>query len=125
MENIYTVAANVLFFGKLVGFFPLSFNGPPRKGILSTKWHDVTAFCVMIVFISFFMIMNLLNKAYIESSSSMVTNGWNISINIEIISYLLLIGYQMKKRRKFTKLLQHLAAVDAKVFQLFKPEPFL
>lgn len=115
MENVYTVSENFLVFGKVFGFFPFSFTGPSRKGIFSTKWHDVVALCVMLLIISVLMTMNLLNKAYVESTSLMVTNAWNISINIEIISYLLIIGYQVKKRKKIIEYLQQIAVVDFKV----------
>lgn len=115
MENIYTVSGKFLLFGKIIGFFLLSFTGPPGKGIFNTKWHDVVALCVMLVIVSVLMVMNLLNKACVESSSVMVTNAWNISINVEIISYLVLIGYQMKNRKKIAEFLQQIAAVDYKV----------
>lgn len=81
MENIYTVSGNFLLFGKSIGFFPLSFAGPPEKGIFSTKWHDVVTLCVMLVTVSVLMVMNQMNKAYVESSSVMVTNAWNTYLN--------------------------------------------
>lgn len=58
MENIYTTVRPIYFLTKSIGLFPMSFDGPPRKGFFSTKWTDVVASCVsgvipvcMIVFI--------------------------------------------------------------------------
>lgn len=118
MDNIYTVVENFLVLGKCLGFYPFSFDGPPRKGILRTKWYDVAASIFLLLTVSTYFGMNLYYHGFIGDASIILQISWGVSTNLEYLSFLILIGYQLHQRKSFKSLLPQLEIVDKKVVLL-------
>jgi hypothetical protein len=55
MENIFTAAKPFLVVSKYLGLFPMSFDGPTRKGSLKLKWTDL-----IYLFLAFFLFISAL-----------------------------------------------------------------
>lgn len=114
MENTFTVAKPFLIYSKVVGYFPMSFDGPTRKGFLRTKWTDVVSSLFMILLLAIFFVYNLLSDVSVNKSS-VLSYGWRLSITVEYFSFLYLIFYQIAKRKNVKKLLEKIQQTDEEV----------
>lgn len=115
MDNIYTVAENFLIFGKCLGFYPFSFDGPSKKGIFVTKLYDVVASVVLLAIVSIYFLMILIFQGFVESGSKIVLVSWRVSISFEYFCFLILVCCQLCNRNFFKLLLSQMDAAEVKV----------
>lgn len=116
MDNIYTVAENFLCIGRCLGFYPFSFDGASRKGIFITKWYDVAASIVLFVTVWIQFAMILIVRGFVESSTKILRVSWGVSIYLEYLAVLFLVGFQLHKRNYFKLFLSQVDSIECKVF---------
>lgn len=115
MENIFTVAKPFLSFAKILGLFPMTFVGHPRKGILEIKWHDVLlSFCSFTGLICL-MFINLEMRVFLKNDSKVLFSAWFVLKLLDISSYMCLFAYQLCKRKNVLNFLDLLNSVDEEV----------
>lgn len=118
MENFYTSIKPFCVFSQIFGFFPLSFDGPPRKGIFKTKSINV-----LLVIVSQGTMITFAYRA-IEVG----INGSNENFfRARIWSWILICGFlmtllhflfQMTKLKKIVKFYHHIHLLDAKLYTI-------
>jgi hypothetical protein len=114
MENIFTVAKPFLTFAKFLGIFPMSFEGPARKGFLKVHWEDLilSAVCIALSVFSFLVSMasNNFFGGFVESKIS--SQGWNVTLKLSNITMLWLLFYQFWKRKNIVEFLNLIQNFD-------------
>lgn len=115
MENFYTSVKSFLFFAKLLGIFPMSFEGPARKGLLKVKWQNVfISFCLVLVTVSLFTMRFSFDLTFAKNSE-ILAKAWDIMTDVEILSYFLLFCYQIFKRKNILKFMKTIQSIDDEV----------
>lgn len=115
MENIFSASKPILTLAKLLGLFPMSFEGPARKGLLKLKCVNVIISLFWFV-AALFMILNRspFSKVY-TGSSQVLPRAWEVLMNLELFSYIFNFCYQNWKRKNIVKFLKIIHKSDEKV----------
>lgn len=115
MENIFTAAQPFYLLSKVMGLFPMSFEGPIEKGNFKVKWHDVIyslfSLTVPISLIAF----NLLAEVTQVSSSALLSDIWVIHSITGVSLLILQFSYQVCKRKEILRFLEAVNEFDEKV----------
>jgi 7tm Chemosensory receptor len=114
MENIYSSVKPFYNLSKILGLFPLSFDGSETKGRLELKWHGVVSCVVTVLILTLLLFMNFLDEED-PSSSAMLNNVWNFQVVFGLILLLILFIYQIKQRNAIADYLQIIKNIDDKV----------
>lgn len=115
MENIFTVAKPFLVFARFLGLFPLSFEGPARKGILRVKLVNIAITICTMILIFVTVVSLFFNASNTKSNSTILSQAWSCAICFEYFSHLCLVVYQFLKRKDVLKFLQQIEKVDDQV----------
>jgi len=115
MENIYTSVRPFYFVTKALGLFPMTFEGPPDKGIFYVKWHDVIV-CLFALGMPFVFIMLII---FLEdgpaSSSAMLSDAWKIHFVFSLILIFIQLIIQIASHKSIVKFLDAISIIDKKV----------
>lgn len=113
--NIFTVSKPFLEVAKVLGIFPMSFDGAPEKGVMNVKWFDVVIW-IGTVFTSVAMILlNIKPEDIFIKNSRILIWAWNVLKYTDLISLLFLLAYQFLKRKNILKFLTAIHNVDEEV----------
>lgn len=116
MENFFTASNPFLICGRVLGFFPMAFDGPPYKGTLKLSWIGVLAFNFSLIFSVYLMISNLREAAFFYTSSSQITlTAYMITKNAELLIYFNITLYHMYNRKNIVRFLKLVHEVDEMV----------
>lgn len=116
MENIFSVSQPFVSFARALGVFPMSYDGPPRKGFLRTTWRDVIISCSSLSVLTFVIIFNLTEAhSSTVTTSKLLETAWILRVNSKFWSYCLLICFQIYKRKNISTFLWLLYNFDKNV----------
>lgn len=117
MENIFTVAKPFLTFAKLVGVFPMSFEGNARKGKLKFHILNLIPSAIILGFhiplIVFFLISRNLFASLKYSKVSYEI--WNILTVFKLLTELISLTVQLFKFKNVVELLNLIRNFDNEV----------
>lgn len=115
MDNIYTTVQAFATLLKVLGVFPMSFEGPARKGVLKTKFRDVviTIFPVSVLIV--LILFALLDHKLVTIESSILAKAWNFCLILGLFMLLVAFVYQIIHRHNIRDLLQLLDNFDQEV----------
>lgn len=117
MENIFSASKPFLSFSKILGLFPLSFDGPERKGFLKIKLSGLVFSCFSCLFLVYITWANLTFMKLLTNESVILVNAWNIAKTIETLVLFYLFGYQAFKCKNVLKFLRIVEGIDESVRQ--------
>lgn len=120
MENVYTVSKTFLTTIKFLGFFPLSFEGPARKGFLKVKWYNFINVSCLIAFSIFISVLLSKRLFFVFNDSSFIDEIWNSLMRLENFSYFGLFTYQMFRIKNTVKFLKLLYSFD-EIVRIIQP----
>jgi F0F1-type ATP synthase membrane subunit a len=114
MENIFTYLRPFTIFAKLLGVFPLSFEGRVRNGNLQMKVPDI----IFSIFV-FLLVFNLIRLRYLELNFSSETDVPSklvvYSLLFEFVALFAKLFDQNIKRKGFGKFFELIKEFDKKV----------
>lgn len=118
MENFYTAIEPFCIISKFLGFLPLSFEGPIRKGILKTKNFDLISSAIWIVILMTISIQacDIASKSSQNFFRAQVWS-WILmtgAMSIVVVNFV----YQMIKLKKIVNFFHHLHSCDLKLYTL-------
>jgi hypothetical protein len=120
MENIFTVTKPFYYLSKLMGLFPMTFDGPIEKGNFSIKWHDIFASGVALLVTFVIFVFNFTaDERNFSSSSVLLSKTWDVQSMLGLIPVLIMFFVQMLKRNSIVKFLQAIFVIDLKVKSFF------
>jgi predicted membrane-bound dolichyl-phosphate-mannose-protein mannosyltransferase len=119
MENIFTVAKPFLTFAKILGVFPMSFDGAARRGLLKIHWRDfiftvITLSALLAILFFATLSRNFFTMVALDGSKT-TFEGWNVIMKLSNIVALCQVLYQLCKSKNIVKLLNLLQNFDLKV----------
>lgn len=114
-ENVFTSARPFLVLMKILGLFPLSFEGSAEGGRWERKLRDYSYSLCKFVFWILLVIANILYSDFIESSSFIMRNIFNFSISVGFISIPLMLFSQWCKCSNVPIFLSSINDCDRKV----------
>lgn len=115
MDNVYTSFELLLRITNFVGFFPISFNGPARRGILETSCADCIIAAVVVIVNSVLVFFILANNAFVSLDSKILHYGWAVILMSEYIFIFLLHFLYLFRAKNFVKFLHKLNWIDEMV----------
>lgn len=115
MENIFTAAQPLLVFGKFLGLFAMTFEGPVVNGILKVKWRDVMISSFLLMTFLCFSIINFTHLCFLLSPSKILAEAWSFSKRSEFLIYVFLLCYHNYKRKVILRFLSTIYSVDEDV----------
>lgn len=93
----------------------MSFLGPARNGVLSTKWSDLLAsfwcFTIMIMMLW----MNILDHNILIDYSTVLSTAWILSLFFGFLAVLMMFLYNLFKCQTHKKLLESVSEFDRMV----------
>lgn len=111
MDNVYTIVKPFYILSKVLGIFPLSFDGPPQKGFFITKWYDV----ITPLILPGTSILLIALSALLGNETEMLFGVWRISGIFVCFLVILQFCWQMNKFKSIPKFLEALNTYDLKV----------
>lgn len=115
MENIYTSSKVFLNFERALGLFPMSFEGPHRKGILKFKWFNAIPPCIsLLIFISL-LLSNYSFKIFFMNESNILDNAWDVLLKMEMLTCFSLFSIQIYRRKNVRNFLKMMHKADEEV----------
>lgn len=111
MDNVYTIVKPFYILSKVLGTFPLSFDGPPQKRFLVTKWYDVVTPLILPGISILLIVLN----ALLINDNEVLYSVWRINGIFGCCLVILQFGWQMKKFKSVPKFLEALNTFDRKV----------
>lgn len=120
MENIFTVVRPLYLVTKVLGLFPMSFNGLTEKGNFVVKHRDFVA-PILNVFLAICLVpLIILYPLEVESFSPMMSTTLHlIGISGTILNFIPF-SYQIYKRKSINRMLRDFHDFDKKVRKLFE-----
>jgi hypothetical protein len=117
MENIFTVAKPFLTFAKLLGVFPMSFEGSARRGLLKVHLTDLIypVFAQILLFSNLFYSLFAKSFYHHSSDSKITTEGWNVIVKLGKVVVICQIIGQLWKRKNFVRFLNMIQNFDMQV----------
>lgn len=115
MDNIYTAFRPFYIAMKVLGIFPVSFEGPARKGILRQTFSDIFLSCISIIpFITLFVV-SCSRQNSMDLASQILPRAWSLSNLFCLTMLVLSYSYQIAKRGSIIKFLELLEGFDKEV----------
>lgn len=112
MQNIYSTSKNFLLYGKYFGFYPLSFEGPARKGFWKFKKINLfPTLCSVLLLISI-IYMNIVTPRDTNSAASILDYAWSFTADSSLAVHVYLMFHQVLKYKTFKCFLQHIFKID-------------
>lgn len=102
---------------QLFRIFPIIFKSSSRHGETQLSFISVFFSSLLLLFMIFLSLINLVCKAFVFSENPTLILAWNISTNCEIISLILVFLYQIAKRRNILIFLKQILKADNEVRQ--------
>lgn len=118
MENIYTTLKPFYILIKSMGLFPMSFEGPPRKGFFKTKKIDVSASCVAGMLPVCMIALNLMIQDPVVSTSPFVSKMFVVSAFVGVCTIFCQFWMQIRLRHSILNFLGLLNNFDQRVRNL-------
>jgi hypothetical protein len=117
MENVFTAAKPFVVFAKLLGVFPMSFDGPTSKGLLKTRRRDwiCTSLSLLLMLSGLLLLRSLKSSFYLLADSEISLEAWYIAGYLHVSSISIFIFVQARGREKIVKFLNLLHDFDNKV----------
>lgn len=115
MENVYTIIKPFYILAKVIGLFPLSFDGPMYKGIFKTKFYDVLIPVIVPGMSISLIALNIIINEGPASSSAMLADVWKIHTVFGCFLVILQFVVQMNNYKSIPKFLEVLNNYDLKV----------
>lgn len=115
MENIYTTVRPFYVLSKCMGLFPVSFEGPPRKGFLMTKRTDIAASCIAGVIPICMIALNLMIEDSVVSTSPFVSRMFVVSAFVGVCTIFVQFWMQISQRHSILSFLAALNNFDQRV----------
>lgn len=115
MENIFTSVQPFYVLAKVLGTFPMSFDGPACKGLFKVKWHDLTVSALLFAFLLTlsFLKISLADSFIVESV--VLQEAWGLSLIAGLYITLAQLAFQIYKRNEIKQFLRHLDDFDLEV----------
>lgn len=114
MENIYTVSKPLLTVARLMGLFPMSFNGRPREKCLKIRYLYVLTSIFWLVS-SIYLFALTISFDYGYDNSKMLTRVWKMVILLKHFSMIFNFCYQIFKIKNMLKFMTKIQESDEMV----------
>lgn len=114
IENVFTAYQPLLVFSKFLGFFPMSFVGPVRKGNLKFRWINIIPTCFIVLLYTLILFYILTNQ-FVDINSKILYYGWTLPYLVECLFQLLFALCHIKDAKKIKFFLRKLQIVDEMV----------
>jgi hypothetical protein len=114
MENIFTAFQPFLAISRILGFSPVSFVGPARRGNFKFKWINAVSPCILVLIYFIIIYYNTTNK-FVDYESKVLYYAWALPSISEYIFQLFLILWKIKNTKQIIMFLKKLNDVDDKV----------
>lgn len=115
MENIFTVVKPFYILAKVLGLFPMSYEGLTNKGKLTFKWRDAIPACLSLALQVTLLVMVLKFADEPASSSTLINQIWIIQCFVAFIFLFLLFIYQIGKCKSIANFLHPIYKIDERV----------
>jgi hypothetical protein len=113
MENIFTAAYPFLVYAKLLGVFPIDFDGLSR-GELKVRCRDL-GFSVVLFSVLLFLVCGSVFNLTVSSNCESSAIAWKIIVLLNVISVSLAFVYQMFHLRSVVEFINQLHEIDNEV----------
>lgn len=114
MENIFTSFKPIYFVSKILGLFPMSFDGPDIQGRFKIRWTDVIASFLSISILASLVPLVFLNPD-LSNSTVLLAQLWNIQVIVGTFFLSLAFIYQIMKCKSTVSFLHAVNKFDEKV----------
>lgn len=119
MENIYTCSKPFYIFSKVLGLFPMSFDGPASKGFLKRTWHDIlTSSCSLSVLVALIALQLIYGKLF-QPGAPIFFKVWQLSIISCLFMLFIQFFVQIHKRNRIQEFFGLLHKFDSEVKSSF------
>jgi hypothetical protein len=115
MDNIYTASKPFVTLIQLLGIFPMSFVGPTRKGVFKVKLWNIAVTLIWFIGLMFVVMISFSVNNFEGEKSKVLPYAWKVSINLEVLSYIVMAVHQLLSCRKIVKFLAKIDDCDQKV----------
>lgn len=115
MDSIYKSFKPFYYLSKLLGVFPMSFQGKAGNGELKTKWHDFVISILSFTFLICLITSQIKFNNFLKSDSSISTKASEISVLIALFFLLISFVFQISKRHQIVNFLKLLNSYDIEV----------
>ena len=115
MDNIHTTFTPFYCVLKLLGIFPISYQGSFRKGVMEQKFLDVLFSIIFFLVCLFLFLINFSRSEKVCSSSDILGRAWDWSLQICLSLLLISLCYQLVKRKSIVNFLGLIEEFDLKV----------
>lgn len=115
MENIYTTVKPFYILSKVLGSFPMTFEGPPEKGFLRTKCQDILATGCSFIVLTVLALYKLTSENVFQCDSFIMIKSWDVSIVVGFFVFLMHFCVQVAVRKNIKKFLRRLHNFDQEV----------
>lgn len=115
MENIYTSSKPFYNLVKLLGLFPMSYDGPVHKGILEVKHLDIISTIISMSLCVFLFCLGLIFEDGAVSTSKFLSQVFVVHHLCANVLIFFNAVYQTSKYRSIAKFLVAIETFDLKV----------
>jgi nitrate reductase gamma subunit len=114
MENFYTSVKPFYNFARILGFFPLVFEGPVRKGVLKKAlWTSLLPLMVLLI-LSVCNVLHYKHFVHDASSEFLKFSVWSIATMVNYTLLLLQFIFHLTKASKVKKFMVFMQKCDEK-----------
>lgn len=113
MENIYTTVKPFYLLAKVMGTFPMTFEGQATRGVLKTKWHDVLLSIIAVLILIAFIVTKYNMETVIKVESSMLVRAWDLYFLFGFHLLIVQLCLQLCKRNQICEFMRLLHKFDA------------
>jgi hypothetical protein len=115
MENVFTAFKPFYLLSKLIGTFPMTFQGQAKNGNFKTKLFDAVYSIISCCAIFFMIYMKFSSDNLVRSESMIVYIIWSYSIVFELLTLLIQLWFQIYHRHEIELFLKLLHEFDNEV----------
>jgi hypothetical protein len=115
MENIYSTFSCFYIFAKVLGAFPMSFDGPIANGKIKTRKFDILISCFITLLIIFLVYAETDVQMSAVFGGTILTKAWDIFLIFGLLTLLIKLFYQIFKHKNIKRILKLLNDFDVKV----------
>ena len=115
MDNIYTILKPFYFLAKILGSFPMTFEGPTVKGFLKTKRHDVLITSCVFIALTILTVYKVTAGNVIANDSFIMIKAWDLSLVFGLFAFLVHFCIQIAMRKNIKFFLRCLDNYDKEV----------
>lgn len=117
MDDVYKFVKPYLVFSKVIGLYPVTFDGPLKDRKSLFKWHDWILPVVNITTVLYLICGTSSAGISFMKPSSIQDKAWSLMATFDISSYFLLLVYQLYKRHNLITFLSKIYDYDEQVFR--------